>query len=470
MLLICFLSMFIMEFLPKVPKPTKIMEKPAALRPFLCVIALLLELPSSLISIITAILIELLIESYGFVTPTIGSVNKFTQADAFPRPFFVEEGYDLSKINGAWGQIFQQGIILCAVGCIESLMTAEVVSSFTKTSHHPGLVVGAMGIGNLLSGFLGGMGGNAMIGLSTIACLNDGKGRVAPLATALGIFICVSAAYSVLNFIPMAALAGIMIVVVLHTFKWFSLPMIVSALLPETARMSTDDKAKEWEKTCKPLGCFTMRRKVVRSDVLVMLTVSILIAVIKNIVLAVAIGLGLSCAAFAWEAAHHLRVRYYYDTEPKSGDRVKVYEVDGPLFFAAAKQLSDSLTPESDPKRTVVVFNDGYLYDYTLMDSVVALTAAYQAVGKQIEFHRLHAKSARMITKAEYYTKQVSYTPQPVEEMMTSGGDASARSGLRNRRAYGISGPTWTDAPGPGAHGVATTSTDEPTVTATSSV
>ena len=61
-------------------------------------------------------------------------------------------------------------------------MTAEVVSGFVKTPHHPGLVVGAMGVGNILSGLLGGMGGNAMIGLSTIACLNGGRGRVAPRA------------------------------------------------------------------------------------------------------------------------------------------------------------------------------------------------------------------------------------------------------------------------------------------------
>ena len=92
-------------------------------------------------------------------------------------------------------------------------------------------VVGAMGLGNILSGLMGGMGGNAMIGLSTIACLNGGRGRVAPLATSLGVLLCVSVAYRVLNFIPMAALAGVMLVVVLHTFKWLSLPMLAAAVL-----------------------------------------------------------------------------------------------------------------------------------------------------------------------------------------------------------------------------------------------
>ena len=235
-----------------------------------------------MLSIIASILLEFaLIRPLGFKTDTIGDKEKFTARDALPRPFFLDDFYDMNKYgdDGAIGKVIVQGILLCAVGCIESLMTAEVVSGFTKTSHHSGLVVGAMGVGNIISGFLGGMGGNAMIGLSTIACLNGGKGRIAPLATAVGILICVSCAYQVfrhpspghgpnghrrpsapcvwqvLNFIPMAALAGIMIVVVLHTFKWFSLPMLAAALLSKEKR----------ELVAKSLACcptLSVHRKV----------------------------------------------------------------------------------------------------------------------------------------------------------------------------------------------------------------
>ena len=130
-------------------------------------------------------------------------------------PFFLNDEYGLSKLNMAsLPTIFLQGVLLCAVGSIESLMTAEVVSSFTKSTHHSGMVVAAMAVGNVVSGFLGGMGGNAMIGLSTIACLNGGRRRIAPVVTALAIFVCVAAAYPVLNYIPIAALVGIMMIVV----------------------------------------------------------------------------------------------------------------------------------------------------------------------------------------------------------------------------------------------------------------
>ena len=324
MILIMFSAMGIMEFLPKVPKPVVHHEKtedheatPLWKKCLAYPAMFVLELPSSMISIIVSIALEFaVIRPAGYHTATIGDVNEFTARDAFPRPFFMEAEYDLSILGtgDAWGRIMYQGLLLCAVGCIESLMTAEVVSDFTKTGHHSGLVVAAMGAGNILSGFLGGMGGNAMIGLSTIACLNGGKGRIAPVATAAGIFICVSAAYTVLNFIPMAALAGIMIVVVLHTFKWFSLPMLLAATLPEKARESASENAglKATEKVlcCGNNGAFSLKRKVIRSDVIIMVVTTVLVY-FTNIVVAVGGGLALSCMAYAWSSAKQIQIRAY---------------------------------------------------------------------------------------------------------------------------------------------------------------
>jgi hypothetical protein len=214
----------------------------------------LFQLPSSLLSIVAALLIEMLVvRPLGYRTETIGDINEFTSADALPVngcgrarclyrerclyvrllrfsphpqvPFFLNDEYGLSKLNMAsLPTIFLQGVLLCAVGSIESLMTAEVVSSFTKSTHHSGMVVAAMAVGNVVSGFLGGMGGNAMIGLSTIACLNGGRRRIAPVVTALAIFVCVAAAYPVLNYIPIAALVGIMMIVVRRALRPSLLP------------------------------------------------------------------------------------------------------------------------------------------------------------------------------------------------------------------------------------------------------
>ena len=86
MLLIMFAAMLVMEFLPKLPKPSNLSEKPAWAKPFLVIMLILLELPSSLISIIISIVLEFfLIRPLGFRTDTIGDKQKFTQASARAR-------------------------------------------------------------------------------------------------------------------------------------------------------------------------------------------------------------------------------------------------------------------------------------------------------------------------------------------------------------------------------------------------
>ena len=220
MLLIMITSMLVMEFIPKLP------FKGATL------------LPSSLLAILSAIFIEYaIVRNVGGRTDVIGDVTPFdltypvplrahasrTLFLSFPRvmnarpratqvPFFVDTSfasYDLSLITAdKAGQIVVQGLFLALAGVIQGLMTVQVVTSYIKTPAKTDAVVWSMGLANLVSGFLGGMGGDAMIGLSTINCLNGGRGRLGPTVTALGIAICVMAAYPVLDYIPVSALAG----------------------------------------------------------------------------------------------------------------------------------------------------------------------------------------------------------------------------------------------------------------------
>ena len=205
MLFIALVAMATMEYFPKIPMPAR----PAAKGPLLVgwyVLIGVSKLPSSFLSIVAALVIEFsLVRPLGYRTDTIGDIEEFTSDDALPIPFFLDPEYDMDKITpDRVGTILLQGALLCCVGSIESLMTAQVVSDFTKTTHSPGMVVGAMGMGNVISGFLGGMGGNAMIGLSTIACLNGGRERVAPVVTAIGVFLTMAVFHQVRHAIPIS--------------------------------------------------------------------------------------------------------------------------------------------------------------------------------------------------------------------------------------------------------------------------
>ena len=102
-----------------------------------------------------------MVRPLGYRTDTIGDIEEFTQDDALPLPFFLNSDYDMSRLGKAQiPTILLQGALLCCVGSIESLMTAEVVSGATGTTHDSGWVVLAMAFGNVLSGVLGAMGGN----------------------------------------------------------------------------------------------------------------------------------------------------------------------------------------------------------------------------------------------------------------------------------------------------------------------
>lgn len=374
MLVITAVSMITMEFLPKVP------------------LQIFKVIPSSLMAILVAILLEFaVVRNCGSRTDTIGDVSEFTAETAFPIPFFVDHpstGYDLSKI-GSWTSIqniIVQGILLCVVGSIESLMTSEVVESFTKTPSHGDRSLFAMGLGNIVSGFLGGMGGNAMIGLSTINVLNGGRGRMAPTCTALVVMASVMGAYSLLNYIPVAALAGIMIVVVLHTFKWFSLGMVLAAVLPKCAR----DR-------------LNLHRKVPRIEAMVVLVVTIL-SKQTNIAVAVLVGVSICAISFAWDAGNDFKL-----SESMAGD-IKVYDVDGPLFFTSANRLVKLLDSEKDPQEVELRFGEATLMDFTSVETLHKIALNYQNAGKSITFHTLNLSSQKIIEKANHLVRAIEYT------------------------------------------------------------
>eukprot|EP00405_Crypthecodinium_cohnii_P037160 CAMPEP_0206545646 /NCGR_PEP_ID=MMETSP0325_2-20121206/12258_1 /ASSEMBLY_ACC=CAM_ASM_000347 /TAXON_ID=2866 /ORGANISM="Crypthecodinium cohnii, Strain Seligo" /LENGTH=601 /DNA_ID=CAMNT_0054044667 /DNA_START=36 /DNA_END=1841 /DNA_ORIENTATION=+ len=386
MLVICFTSMLIMEFLPKIP--LKIFK----------------VIPSSLVAIVCSIVIEFcIVRPTGVKTDVIGDVSEFTSDTAFPIPFFLSTdavSYELSNI-WSWSsfeKIIVQGFLLCAVGTIESLMTSEVVEAFVKTPSDGNRTVAAMGFGNILSGLLGGMGGNAMIGLSTVNCLNGGRGRLGPCVAALCIAACVMGAYPLLNYIPIAALAGIMIIVVVHTFKWFSLGMLLAAILPEGLRQKMGPK---------------FQRKVPRVEVFVIFLVTILSNFPKGTNIAYAVGAGLAVCAinYSWNSSKTLEVQESYGE-----DGVKYYDVEGPLFFGASNRLFKMMKPETDPDKVDVRFSGTTsIMDYSAMEVLHKITAEYQAKGKTITFHSLCPNSQRLMVKANRLVKNVEYTSRDVE-------------------------------------------------------
>jgi len=287
-----------------------------------------------------------------------------------------------------------QGVLLAVVGSIESLMTSEVVESYVKTPSDGKRTVIAMGLGNIMSGFFGGMGGNAMIGLSTINVLNGGKGRVAPTVTALTVMSAVVGAYPLLNYIPVAALAGIMLVVVLHTFKWFSLTMLLN-VLPMTARQQ--------------LG---VNRKIPRIEVAVIVMVTLL-SIFTNIAYAVVAGVAVCSIAFSWKAGQDLEVNV---SETRDEEKItKIYHIDGLVFFTSANKLGKILIADNDPDNIEAWFGYATLMDYTAIATLHKLASEYKSKGKNITFKSLNLSSQKIIEKANNLVASIEWTPKNME-------------------------------------------------------
>jgi SulP family sulfate permease len=396
MVTIMMCSMITMEFIPKI-NLTGRFEK------FKDVPRLV---PSSLLAILVAIFLEYAVVENLFVcrqssadtsghhrrldahgtrcsTPVIADATPFTLT--YPYPFFLnsdyyttadgtysEHGtYNLDITDG--GQILMQGALLAIAGVVQGLMTTEVVTSFVKTAAHTPSIVWSMGAANLVSGFLGGMGGDAMIGLSTINCLNGGRGRLAPTVTALGVMLCTMVAYPLLNYIPIASLAGVMIVVVLHTFKWAKIPMVFAASMPSQWRPKIN---KVLSCRCYP-EWMRLPLEVDRWEAMIIVVVSSL-TVLHNLVVGVGVGLVLSTLRFSWAVSQEAQVRVAEVDAEK-----KVYDLEGKLFFGNAMRFHTYFDVENDPEAVTLQVRCPP-HDYSGKEALGRLSALYAAAGKQL--------------------------------------------------------------------------------------
>lgn len=391
MVLIMMCSMLTMEFVPKIP------GKCAKL------------LPSSLLAILVAIFLEYVLVrnlpcdpslsvsnmmhddhhrllaasgnatagEYKCRTDVIGDVTPFSLT--YPYPFFLNSDY--LNADGVYGvssadagTIIIQGLLLAIAGVVQGLMTTEVVTSFVKTPAHTPSIVWSMGAANLVSGFFGGMGGDAMIGLSTINCLNGGKGRLAPTVTALGVMLCTIVAYPVLDFIPIASLAGVMIVVVLHTFKWGKIPMVISALVPCSWRKPINSMCQ-----CKGFPKWMrLPEEVDRWEAMIIVAVSAL-TIAFNLVVGVGVGLVLACVRFTYcqSLATTVVVASSRAGEPKR------YVLQGKLFFGVALRFQNFFDVDNDPDQVVLQLPERPT-EYSAVDALSRVSALYAAANKRL--------------------------------------------------------------------------------------
>lgn len=252
--------------------------------------------------------------------------------------------------------------ILAAIGLIESLMTMNLIDEITETRGNGNKECIAQGSANILNGFFGGMGGCAMIGQSIINIKSGGRGRLSGITAAIALLVFILFASSYIEMIPIAALVGVMFMVVIGTFAW---------------------------------NTFKILNKVPLTDILVILIVTIL-TVLFDLALAVFAGVIVSALVFSWENSLLIRARKKIDAHG-----IKHYEIYGPLFFGSIDLFNSKFDVNNDPIEVVIDFSESRVADQSAIDTLNKLAEKYQKRGKMIHLRHLSADCVKLIKRAE---------------------------------------------------------------------
>ncbi|WP_299208531.1 SulP family inorganic anion transporter [uncultured Dokdonia sp.] len=274
----------------------------------------------------------------------------------------------LETLEGHWGLIVSTAFILAAVGLIESLMTLNLIDDMTETRGSGNRECVAQGSANILNGLFGGMGGCAMIGQSIINVNSGGRGRLSGAVAAVALLCFVLFGAPLIEQIPIAALVGVMFMVVIGTFAWSS---------------------------------FRILHKIPLADAIVLIAVSA-ITVWKDLAIAVIAGVIMSALVFAWRNATMIRAR-----KSIKEDGTKVYEIWGPLFFGSIQNFNAKFDVKNDPDRIEIDFIESRINDHSGIEALYTIANKYLDAGKQIKLTHLSPECKALLLKANPNFEQV---------------------------------------------------------------
>ena len=309
-------------------------------------------IPSSLAAILV---VSALVIGLNLDTRTVGDVASI--GGGFPEFHIPAVPFTLETL---W-IILPYAFILAAIGLIESLLTMTLIDELTQTRGQGNKECIGQGVANTVTGMFGGMGGCAMIGQSMINVNSGGRGRLSGISAALFLLVFILLASPLIEMIPLAALVGVMFIVVIGTFEWSS---------------------------------FRIIKKVPKSDAFVLILVSG-VTVATDLAIAVIVGVIVSALVFAWEHAKNIAVDIKMTEEGS-----KVYELNGPLFFSSVHNFGNLFNPEQDPDDVIIDFKNSRVYDHSAIEAIDSLAERYLKENKRLHLVHLSHECKILMTKA----------------------------------------------------------------------
>lgn len=330
------LTMALIWIFPKIPKIGKV-------------------IPATLVSIIT---VSALVIGLDLDTKTVGDMASI--AGGLPTFHIPMVPLTLETFM----IILPVAITLAAIGLIESLLTLTLIDEMTETRGRTSQECIGQGLANTTCGFFGAMGGCAMIGQSMINIKSGGRGRLSGITAALALLAFILFASTWIEMIPLAALTGLMFMVVIATFAWASVRIL---------------------------------NKIPREDAFVIILVTS-VTVAYDLAIAVIVGVIVSALVYAWKSANKMWVTVWHN----QADGNKVYKIHGPLFFGSIQKFKDEIDPKNDDENDVVIdFSHARVWDHSALEAIDAMAVKYQEAGKTLHLVHLSRDCALLLKNAK---------------------------------------------------------------------
>lgn len=318
--------------------------------------------PASLVAIIIVTIVAVNLDMFaGYHLQTVQDFAGMTLKGGLPKFYIPQVPLNFETLQ----VIFPYAFIAGLVGLTEAVLTLRVIDEMTETKGNTDKEIVAQGLGNLANGFFGGMGGDAMIGQSIINIKSGGRTRISAFVAPVFLLIFIMFGSSIINVIPLAALVGVMFMVVVGTFKWESLEY---------------------------------NGKIPKQDVFVMVAVTV-ITIFSDLATAVIAGVVLSALAFAWKKGAEAAT-----ATTDNEDGTKTYKLYGSVFFGSVLNFKDLFTPNEDPDTVIFDFKNAKVMDYSGVEAINSVIEKYKSLGKTVILRRVGRYSQALFKDAKEIT------------------------------------------------------------------
>ena len=336
------------------------------------------KIPGSLVAIVVMTLGVWLLKTYAGVDSVATIGDRFSISADLPDASVPALTWDTVKA------LISPAITIAVLGAIESLLSATVADGVTGDKHNSNQELIGQGIANLASPIFGGIPATGAIARTMTNINNGGRTPVAGIVHAVVLLLIFLFLMPLAQYIPMACLAGVLVVVSYNMSGWRTFKELLS----------------------NP-----------KSDVGVLL-VTFFLTVIFDLTVAIEVGLLMACLMFMKRMAESTQISVITDDlDPNKEsdielheehlvipDRVEVYEINGPYFFGIANKFEEEMIRIGDrPKVRIIRMRKVPFVDSTGIHNLTNLCRMSQREGITIVLSGVNPRVHATLEKAGFY-------------------------------------------------------------------